>query len=398
MKLEAGQALGVHLTLGGEARRVGRLAWRDRRAWFSYDEAFLATGLSLSPLRLPPRQGLLEGPARPFDGLFGLFADSLPDAWGLLLQDRLAAAREVGPLTPVDRLACVGRTALGALRYEPELLDAQREEEVQLDALAAASARVLDGGADDVLPALVRLGGSPQGARPKVLVWLRPRDQHVSSGSAAPSAEHLPVLVKFRARADTEEAGAIEHAYHQLAERAGVVVPRAWLLDSAAGAGWFAVERFDRGWHCHTLAGLLHADHRLPSLDYVGGLAAVHRLCRDQRAVEQLFRRMVFNVVAHNRDDHTKQVTLRMDAAGGWSLAPAYDLTPARGPGGEHSMAVAGRGIPDRAAVLEVARLAGVRSPAAVVEEVVEAVFAGWPEVAPSAAAREQVGRRLIRL
>lgn len=404
MKLGPGQALIVSLRgHAGDERRVGRLAWRDRRAWFEYDGAFLQSGLELSPFHLRLRGGVIEAPTGPFDGLFGLFDDSLPDGWGRLLQDRRATSLGIAPatLTPLDRLAVVGRTALGALAYEPDLGERAEPDRVDLDELAAASARVLEGAADDVLPELLRLGGSPQGARPKVLVWLRPSDAHVATGSDAPSAEHRRVLVKFAAQSDDAEAGAVEHAYHQLARRAGIDVPDAWLVPSRASRGWFAVERFDRtpdGGHrpVHTLCGLLHADHRLPSLDYVGAHAAVHRLTGDQRAVEQLFRRMVFNVVAHNRDDHTKQVSLVLDAEG-WRLAPAYDLTRSDGPGGEHAMAVAGRGDPDLAAVLAVAKAAGVpaRRARAVVDEVGDAVVGGWPAVAPSAATRRRIAREL---
>lgn len=406
MKLASGQALVVWLRgEGSDERKVGRLAWRDRRAWFEYDEAFLSSGLALSPFRLPVRGGVLEAPLAPFGGMFGLFDDSTPDGWGRLLQDRRATSLGLSPasLTPLDRLAVVGRTGLGALAYEPELGEgAAAPRSVDLDALASESERVLQGAADEVLPELLRLGGSPQGARPKVLVWLRPTDHHVGSGSEAPTAEHRRVLVKFRARSDAAEAGAVEYAYHQLARRSGIDVPEAWLVPSHRGRGWFAVERFDRTAggghrHVHTLCGLLHADHRLPSLDYVGAHAAVHRLTGDQRAVEQLFRRMVFNVVAHNRDDHTKQVSLRMQEDGRWLLAPAYDLTCSDGPGGEHSMAVAGEGEPDLAAVLEVAKAAGVRPRRArsIVEEVRAAVLEGWPEVAPSTVTRQRIAKSM---
>ena len=409
MKLTAGSALVVWLRGEGSAqRKVGRLAWRDRRAYFQYDEAFLSSGLQLSPFRLPLRSGVLEAPPEPFAGLFGLFDDSNPDGWGRLLQDRRATSLGLSPasLTPLDRLGVVGRTGLGALAYEPELGEAATAaRSIDLDRLASEVERVLEGAADEVLPELLRLGGSPQGARPKVLVWLRPSDWHVASGPDAPSAEHRRVLVKFRARSDTAEAGAIEYAYHQLALRAGLDVPEAWLVDSQVGRGWFAVERFDRTptgghRHVHTLCGLLHADHRLPSLDYIAAHAAVHRLTGDQRAVEQLFRRMVFNVVAHNRDDHSKQVSLLLQEDGRWLLAPAYDLTASDGPGGEHSMAVAGKGEPDLASVLAVAKAAGITAQRAhsVVEEVSTAIFEGWPSLAPSKATRQRLAKRLKSL
>ena len=401
MKLRSDQALRVLLRDGRTEREVGRLAWRDRRAWFEFDADFRATGPELSPLRLPARPGVIEAPSEPFWGMFGLFSDSLPDGWGRLLQNRRATALGLAPmsLTPLDRLAWVGRTALGALAYEPEFAEATQPQAPDLDALAQASAAVLEGAADDVLPELLRLGGSPQGARPKVLVWLRPSDFHVDAGVVRPSPDHRRVLVKFRARSDTASAGATEFAYHKLAVRAGLDVPTAWLVPSSVSQGWFAVERFDRTpddapIHVHTLCGLLHADHRLPSLDYVGAMAATHRLCGDQRAVEEMFRRMVFNVVAHNRDDHTKQTSFCMQPDGTWALAPAYDLTFAEGPGGEHSMPVAGRGRPDRAAVLEAARQVGLapRRARDIVDAVSTSVMEAWPHVAPSDGVRDRIG------
>lgn len=394
----------VWLRGGGPPRRVGRLAWRDWRAWFEYDAGFLGSGLQLSPFRLPLRAGLFEAPLRPFAGLFGVFDDSLPDGWGRLLQDRRASALglSAASLTPLDRLAWVGRTGLGALAYEPELSEEATEGAIDLDALSVGAAAVLQGAADEVLPELLRLGGSPQGARPKVLVWLRPADHHVASGARAPSADHRAVLVKFRARSDTEASGALEHAYHQLARLAGLCVPDAWLLPSGLGLGWFAVERFDRTaagtpLHLHTLCGLLHADHRIPSLDYVAAITAAHRLTRDQRSAEAMFRRMVFNVVVHNREDHTKQTSFTLSDDGAWRLAPAYDLTFSEGPGGEHSMAVAGRGEPDLGAVLSVAEQVGLDRAHArrVVEQISTAVVEHWPRVAPSRATMERIRPRM---
>ena len=404
MKLRADQALRVLLREEAGDRLVGRLAWRDRRAWFEFDAEYREAGPSLSPFRLPMRAGVIEAPTDPFWGLFGLFDDSLPDGWGRLLQNRRATAMGLPPtsLTPLDRLAWVGRTALGALAYEPELGEPPGEEPVDLDRLAQASEEVLEGAADDILPELLRLGGSPQGARPKVLVWLRPSDFHVAASQARPSEEHVRVMVKFRARSDRGDAGAQEFAYHRMALAAGLSVPSAWLVPSHRGGGWFAVARFDRTEtdaprHIHTLCGLLHADHRLPSLDYVAAMAATHRLCGDQRAVVEMFRRMVFNVVAHNRDDHTKQTSFRMQPDGTWGLAPAYDLTFSEGPGGEHSMAIAGQGRPDRGSVLEVAKQAGIpkRTASQIVEHVSTAVMQTWPEVAPSTAAQQRIGQAL---
>lgn len=143
----------------------------------------------------------------------------------------------------------------------------------------------------------------------------------------------------------------------------------------------------------HSLCGLLHADFRLPSLDYEGAIAATHRLTGDQGAVVEMYRRMVFNVLAHNRDDHTKQFAFRMDGVGRWTLAPAFDLTFSDGPGGDHSLAVAGSGRPDRAAMLRVAAVVGIRKAAAVtvIAEVGAAVAEGVAGSGWSAATRARI-------
>ena len=404
MMLRPDQALRVSLRWSEDAvLPVGRLAWRGRRAFFEFDEEMLARGLELSPWRLPLRAGVIEASMEPFGGLHGLFADSLPDGWGLLLQDRRARRLGLDPsrLSPLDRLAWVGDTGMGALVYEPELVESVEPGPLALDHLARESAELLAGQASEVLPTLLRLGGSPQGARPKVLAWLRSSDLLVVSGPA-PGAGFLPVLIKFRAPTDPEDAGAIELAYGRMARRASIHVPESWRLPSQEGAGWFAVQRFDRPpgrrVHTATLCGLLHADHRLPSLDYVGALTAVLHLCRDHRALEAMYRRMVFNVLAHNRDDHSKQTSLCLGPEGEWTLSPAYDLTFSAGPGGEHSMAVAGSGEPGRADLLRVAAQVGLREAvaSAIIEEVAEAVSC-WGELAREAGVSQASVREIER-
>lgn len=409
MRLAPHQAIEIRLRWTGQDEQpVGRMAWRDRRAWLEFDEAFLKASLPISPFRLQVRPGLIPSPLDPFEGLFGVFHDSLPDGWGRLLQDRHASTLGIPPteLAPLDRLAWVGDTGIGALGYRPQLLDGDEgRRELDLDRLAHESRVVLAGAAADVLPELLRLGGSPHGARPKVLVSLRPGDHQVISTPAEPG--YRSVLVKFRAARDTTDAGPIEFAYHRMAREAGIEVPDAWLIParSEESGGYFAVERFDlhRGqrWHVHTLCGLLHADHRLPSLDYVGALTAVHRLTGDWQQLEQMFRRMVFNVLTHNRDDHTKQVSARMERTGQWSLAPAYDLTFAEGPGGEHSMAVAGEGRPGRADLLRTAERVGMKREVAkaMIDEVSDVVVSSWTryatEAGVSAGTVEAIRRRL---
>ncbi len=393
MKLSAGTPLRIHLEWAPHDRRlVGRLATRDHRVYFEFAAEFLAAPLQLSPLKLALTSGIQEGPRRPFDGLHGVFADSMPDAWGRLLVDRRARRQGLSPITlgPLDRLACVGATGLGALVYEPEF-EAGEAGHIDLDALAAGAAAVLDGTADDVLPELERLGGSPGGARPKVLLAWRPEDGHLVSGVDRPPGDHRAILVKFRAPQDPPDMGALEHAYASMARAAGVEVPPTRLLPATKGPGHFAIDRFDREGerrlHMHSLAGLLEADPTLPALDYEHLLRVTLHVTGDQRAVRQAFRRAAFNALAHNRDDHGKQFSFLMNQEGAWTLAPAYDLVFSEGPRGEHCTTVAGEGNnPGEADLRRLARPMSIpsRKVDAILEEV-RAALADWSRHAADA-------------
>jgi len=296
----------LRVLLADGNRPVGRLASRDGRIWFEYATSFLTSDLQLSPFGLPLRAGVFEGPRTPFEGLHGVFDDSLPDGWGRLLlereMDRLGVGR--ARLRPLDRLAWIGRTGMGALAFEPELEGPRPPAIIDLAQLAANAREVLEGDADALVPELLATGGSPGGARPKALVWLRTDDTAIH-GREDPAAEAW--LVKFRSREDPPDAGAVEFAYLQLARRAGLEVPQARLFGRGSGEpGFLGVRRFDRRpggrrVHVHTFCGLLHADHRFPSATYEDLLAATRALTRDERQVRAQFRRMVFNVLAHNR-------------------------------------------------------------------------------------------------
>ncbi len=199
-------------------------------------------------------------------------------------------------------------------------------------------------------------------------------------------------LVKFALGTDGADDGRLEHAYMRMAEAAGIAVPPHRLF---AQGRFFGVQRFDREGpsrrlHMHTLGGLLHADYRLPSCDYDQLLRVARALTGDVRAVTECFRRMVFNVVAHNRDDHAKNFAFLMDARGQWSLSPAYDLVFARGPGGEHTMTIDGEGkAPTKEGVLRLGARHGIDRAAAleIIERVDDAV-AGWRVLARDSGAQ----------
>ncbi|MBL8940449.1 MAG: HipA N-terminal domain-containing protein, partial [Archangium sp.] len=215
-----------------EGRRllVGGLALKNRQVLFEYDADFIASGLELSPFKLPLGPGVMTGDPAKFDGLMGVFDDSLPDGWGRLLIDRRAAKAGIAPeaLSPLDRLLLVGHRGMGALVYEPQV-ELEPPTVVQLLALEADTQAVMRGVSAVDLDRLVALGGSPQGARPKVLVQLS-SDGTVLVGDSQPRPGFEPWLVKFRSRDDDQHAASLEHAYLLMAAAAGIDAPASRLL------------------------------------------------------------------------------------------------------------------------------------------------------------------------
>lgn len=340
----------VGLDFGTITHQIGRLAINENTIYFEYNEAFIQTGIQISPFRLPLRKGLIELPQRPFEGLAGVFSDSLPDGWGRLLFDRLLRSQGTLPATisPLDRLAHVGLSGMGALVYEPDHSPSEVQEVINLDQLALQSQEVLQGSSEEVIRELLALNGSSAGARPKALIAVHEDRQQIIYGTKKLDEGFEPWLVKFTNSRDGSDAGAIEYVYALMAREAGVVMPEVHLFPSRQGAGHFAVKRFDREGnkrlHMHTASGLLHSDFRVPSLDYEDLLTLTGAITKDIREVKKMYRLAVFNVLAYNRDDHAKNFSFLMDNEGRWKLSPAYDLTFASGPNGEQSMTVMGEG------------------------------------------------------
>lgn len=396
MKLAPGTPLDIALlTAVAEPKHVGRLAMDGRGAGgvaqLEWSAEAIAAGHALSPLHYPLESGLLAARTREFGGLHGFLADSLPDAWGaLLLKRRLQKlGHRIEDLSPVDRLALVGSRGRGALTFRPATLDAgERGDEIDLDLLAVEARQVLLGEEAELGAVLERLGGGSGGARPKVHVGisrdgsLRAGDELAGQGSD-PAAEEW--IVKFPALTDPPDIGPVEEAYARMARAAGIVMSETRLIPSTKGRAHFATRRFDRPepgkrLHMVSLGGAVEASPHTPSLDYDGFLRAVLAITRDVRDVEQAFRRIVFNVLAHNRDDHVRQHAFLMDGTGVWSLAPAFDLTFSHGPGGEHYMAVMGEGRAITAThVRAVGAQHGLKSAriAEIIDQVSAAV-AGW--------------------
>lgn len=340
----------VGLDFGNMIKTVGRLTLRKHKIYFEYDAGYLSDGFELSPIRLPLKSGLTICDSSVFDGLPGLFNDSLPDGWGRLLFDRAMHLRgiKLDQLTPLHQLAHVGKSGMGALVYKPDNSQNIEPAELNLDQLSRHCTDVLEGDAEDVINELLLLNGSSGGARPKVLIGYNQKTGRVIHGTQKLPKYYEHWIVKFQNSQDGPDAGAIEFVYSKLAAAARISVPDVRLFPSKLGAGYFAVKRFDRTegkrLHMHTAGGLLHSDHRIPTLDYHNLLELTMFLMRDVRELYKMFQLAVFNVMAHNRDDHSKNFTFLMDETGEWKLSPAYDLTFSHGPGGEHSTMIMGEG------------------------------------------------------
>lgn len=369
MKLKAAASLSVAFRFQPSSRlAVGRLALERGRAVVEYDPAFATSGMMLNPLLPPPQPHALEWAKEPrlFQGLHGVLADSLPDAWGDLLVRRQAerAGIDYASLTALDKLAIVGSRGMGALVYEPKAPTVAIDS-IDFDVLAHESRAILEGRDSDVLPELERLGGSSGGARPKVLVAMN-ADGDVVAGDELPPPGYEAWIVKFRAsRHDVEDIGPLEAAYADMARACGLDMSLTRLIETPTGPGYFATRRFDRGangsrLHVASAAAILDTDWMMPTIDYGMLLRLARRVTRDQRSVERAFLRMVFNIVAHNRDDHTKQHAFLMQRDGTWTLAPPYDLTFSSGPGGEHYLAVQGH-VGDDITTSDIAQLGKIQ-------------------------------------
>ncbi len=378
----------------GENVLVGYLAQNSNGAYFQYDEDYVRMYTSLSPFKLDFDTRLQRAPQQPHEGLHGLFADSLPDGWGMLLMGRVfrRAGISLKKVSQLDRLAFIHDRAIGALRYEPVSPHGIDEAEMpSLFELGSQAQTVFEGGAADILDILTTTGSSG-GARPKALVFFDGDNMKRVSTQAQDGFD--PWLVKFTSTQLSlgHEEGLCEASYLQMARQVGIQSVEWRLLNAngqPSGTQWLALKRFDctsvGRYHVHSLCGLLDADFRLPSTDYESLLRVTSLLCNDNRAVQQQFRRAIFNLFAVNQDDHTKNWSFLQDDQGSWSPAPFYDVTFAPTPFGEHSMSYAGYGkCPPKKAIESLGTIAGFstwRSVRSLVQEVVE-VLAQWPSIA----------------
>ncbi len=315
---------------------VGTLAKTPERVVaFEYDSDWLNNGFSISPFSLPLIKKVFIPKYEPFDGLFGVFNDSLPDGWGRLLVDRLFLKNKINPaeIDNLNRLAVVQETGMGALTYKPEHKFETENNISDFDILSQECSKILESQNSDNLDELFQLGGSSGGARPKILTSINNEDW----------------IIKFPSSIDPKNIGEKEYQYSLCAKDCGINMTETKLFPSEICSGYFGIKRFDREnnkkVHMVSVSGLLETSHRLPNLDYNLLMKLTLELTRNYEDVEQLFRLMCFNVFGHNRDDHSKNFSfLYDDNKKEWHLSPAYDLTYSSSLNGEHATTINGEG------------------------------------------------------
>jgi serine/threonine-protein kinase HipA len=356
---------------GGSSLLLGTLADDGDQILFQYSPEALKSGLELSPIRLPLRSQAYPDHQRDYLDLMrlpGLIYDSLPDGWGLVLMDRRFRAKDIdiATLSVLDRLAYLGENTMGALTYEPSDKMPVEGRDLTIFQLASEIRNLIHDESRAVLAELARAGGSPGGARPKAVAFYNPHTEQMSTHEGQVPGAHS-WLFKFPAKEDSTFSCAMEELYARMSDRCGLGMEPSKFIQLPYGLTAFGTRRFDRDSagqrvHVHSLAGILHANFRLPSVGYVEFMQVTRRLTRDHREILKALQRCVFNVVMNNRDDHSKNFAFLLNEQNEWRLAPPYDLTYAAGLGGEHFMDVGGEGrAPNRAHVLKVARAGGLK-------------------------------------
>jgi serine/threonine-protein kinase HipA len=409
-------------------KTLGAVAWNARRqvADFEYDPAFIQGGLPVSPLMLPLQPGVFSFPALnrdTFHGMPGLLADSLPDRWGntlirLWLQQQ---GRPENDLDPVERLLYQSSRAMGALEFEPALRGTPTgsAEALSVESLATVASQVLKAKGElkaslkgkhaAALTDIIRVGTSAGGNRAKAVIAWNPKTQEVRSGQLVLPKGFEPWILKFDEIGDTANGqpssfGRIEYAYHLMALAAGIDMSECRLWEEG-GRAHFMTRRFDRTLkgdklHMLSLGALAHLAHNDAGLHRYEDLFDVAlRLDLGYAAAAQLFRRMVFNILARNQDDHTRNFAFLMDPTGHWRLAPAYDLAYAYNPQGlwtsQHQLSVSGKRDGFVAEdLLVLAKRYGVKKAENHLKEVAKAVH-GWTKYAGQAGIDNRTTERI---
>lgn len=404
-------------------RTIGAVSLEDgaTHAAFQYDPAFAGSGIQVSPLTMPLGPQVYRFPSLPlptFHGLPGLLADSLPDKFGNALIDTWLATQGRSPesFNAVERLCYTATRGMGALEFAPVLGPrARTAQKIEIDALVALASEVLgqrtglqgsfaDPDRKAALNDILRVGTSAGGARAKAIIAWNPQTDEVRSGQVAADPGFGYWLLKFdgvtgnkdKELEDPKGYGVIEFAYSLMARAAGITMTDCRLLEEN-GRRHFMTQRFDRlaggeKLHMQSLGALAHYDfNQAGAYAYEQAFLVIRQLGLPMEAVEEQFRRMAFNVVARNQDDHVKNIAFLMDKTGRWSLSPAFDVSYSFNPSGawtdRHQMTLNGKRdgftIADFQACAKTALMK--RGRAETILDEVRAATVRWPEFAGQA-------------
>ena len=404
-------------------RTIGAVSWDEDRgvANFEYDPAFLRSGREVAPLTMPLATGIYSFPAlarETFHGLPGLLADSLPDRFGNAVIDAWLAGqgRSPGDFNSVERLCYVGVRGMGALEFAPATGPSHRQSAVDVAALVELASEILTRRAglagsfaaprrERALRNLLLVGTSAGGARAKAIIAWNPATDEVRSGQIAAGDGFSYWLLKFdgvagnrdRELDDPQGYGLVEYAYHLMARAAGITMTECRILREG-GRNHFVTRRFDRTTadgklHLQSLGALAHYDfNQAGAHSYEQALRVIEQLELGKDVVEEQFRRMAFNIMARNQDDHVKNVAFLMDRSGRWSLAPAFDVTYSYNPSGRwtgaHQMSLNGKreGFVGEDFVACARNVAMKRGRATGILGQVQDAVLRWPELAAQAA------------
>ncbi|HPR61769.1 MAG TPA: type II toxin-antitoxin system HipA family toxin [Prolixibacteraceae bacterium] len=382
----------ISLNLANKPLEAGELAVSGKDIYFKYYDSFLRSGLNISPIKLPFTNEIQKADRNLFEGLFGVFFDSLPDSWGKLLLDRKLMAMGLDPLqtSPLDRLSFVGVNGLGALEYQPINEDLTIDKHIfDLDKISSESQHLITGADSEILEELYVLGGSSGGARPKINVWVNEANKEISSNNKTTGDQFEPWIIKFPTLSDKPDIANIEYAYMLMAKAAGIETADCMLFQGKSGKFYFGTKRFDRcngeKLHMHSASGLLHDDHRYSQMDYGHLMDCAFQLEKSVSGHEKVLRLAAFNVYSHNRDDHSKNFSFLMDKTGKWKLSPAYDLTFSSSSYGHHNTTIAGESFnPGFSNLMELAHEFKVNNAKTIIDEV-KTTVACWSKFAEEA-------------
>lgn len=381
------EKLNVFLNHFGNEVLCGQLVQQSDKVYFKYANAYLQEGFNISPLKMQFTEEIQASSLHYMENLFGVFHDSLPDGWGHLLLLKFLHRQGIPThqQTTLLKLSCLSSTAKGGLIYRPAYDRSSKDiqktiEELYHEVMNIYHQRSTSQEIDEIFA----LGGSLGGARPKIDAWIHTEREEIVFSDPKDKNYEL-YIIKFKSDSDYEDIAKIEYTYLQMAKLAGLEVPLCRLIEGNNDRVYFATKRFDReGTHrIHTIsvAGLLHDNYRQSNIDYGHIMDAAFHLKPHFSSYEQVLRLAIFNILAHNKDDHSKNISFLADKEGVYHLSPCYDLTFSYGINTYRSTAVGGeQRLPSRKHIRELANHFGVKTVEGIIEQVYEAIK-NWPQL-----------------